>query len=229
MLAFLLSIIPASAFNLQLVRGKSATIIVPDDYPTIQEAINAARPGDTIFVRSGNYYESVFVNKSVSLVGEDRRTTIIDAEQIWTTVIVRANEVSIANFTIRNSGPPAFICWAFPCILLYSVQGCNISNNEVIANWLWVSRDGIILEESSNNSIYGNNIVENRLGIHIVKNSDNNHICGNNVTHNGYGIFMSSSRNNLLKENRFVLNRYNFGVWGNSLPAFVHHRYVKHS
>ncbi len=60
------------------VRAESKTITVPDDSPTIQEAINAADVGDTIFVKRGTYVENPVVNKSVSLIGEDRDKTIID-------------------------------------------------------------------------------------------------------------------------------------------------------
>ena len=53
------------------------TVTVPDDYPTIQEAIDNANNGDTVFVKSGIYYEEVEVDKSINLIGEDRNTTII--------------------------------------------------------------------------------------------------------------------------------------------------------
>ena len=68
------------AFNIPQVKTEvtGETIIVPDSYPTIQEAINNANEGDVIFVRHGTYYENLVVNKSVSLVGEDRETTTID-------------------------------------------------------------------------------------------------------------------------------------------------------
>jgi len=33
---------------------------------TIQEAINAANPGDTVYVRNGTYYENIVVNKTVA-------------------------------------------------------------------------------------------------------------------------------------------------------------------
>jgi len=53
------------------------TITVPDDYPKIQEAINAANQGDTIFVKAGTYNEDyVVLNKSVSLVGDNQKSLI---------------------------------------------------------------------------------------------------------------------------------------------------------
>lgn len=45
------------------------TINVPGDYDTIQEAVNAANPGDTIIVAAGTYNESIVVNKSLTLLG----------------------------------------------------------------------------------------------------------------------------------------------------------------
>jgi len=39
------------------------------DYPTIQDAIDAAKPGATIFLDSGTYHENLEVNKSITLVG----------------------------------------------------------------------------------------------------------------------------------------------------------------
>jgi len=44
---------------LEISTAKSATIYVPDDYPTIQGAVNAANSGDTIIVRDGTYTENV--------------------------------------------------------------------------------------------------------------------------------------------------------------------------
>jgi hypothetical protein len=51
------------------------TIIVPEDYQTIQGAINAASLGDTVYVNEGTYYENPVVNKTLSLVGENAANT----------------------------------------------------------------------------------------------------------------------------------------------------------
>jgi len=94
------------AFNVRLV--EAGTITVPDDYPTIQEAINAANPGDTAYVRNGTYYENVVVSKNVALFGENKNTTVIVGvaySPVWEPVIsVRADDVKIANLTVTNGG-----------------------------------------------------------------------------------------------------------------------------
>jgi len=54
------------------------TIVVPRDYPTIQQAINHAKDGDTIKVLAGVYRENIIVNKSISIIGDGANITIID-------------------------------------------------------------------------------------------------------------------------------------------------------
>ena len=65
--------------------ARALALIVPDNYPTIQTAIDAASPGDTIVVRSGTYFENLTLNKSIILTAEfydpndpTHYTTIID-------------------------------------------------------------------------------------------------------------------------------------------------------
>ena len=55
------------AVNTQLAEA-DFIIIVPDQFATIQEAINNASAGDTIFVRKGTYHENIIVNKSLTLI-----------------------------------------------------------------------------------------------------------------------------------------------------------------
>ena len=62
----------------------------PGNYTSIQDAIGDAIGGDTVFVfdESSPYYENVVVNRQISLIGEDRDTTIIDAEHDGDVIIL---------------------------------------------------------------------------------------------------------------------------------------------
>ena len=94
------------------------TIIFPDDHPTIQAAIDDASEGDTIFVRKGVYVENPVVNKSVSLIGEDRNLTVID---VTAGLKVQSNNVTIAGFAIYDG---------YDGISL-ATNYCNISGNKI--------------------------------------------------------------------------------------------------
>lgn len=103
------------------VNAAPRTITIPDDYPTIQDAINAANEGDTIFVKKGNYDErinqTVVINKKVSLVGEEAENTKINLHPLWveawfftlpsyyeTPMQITANDVMVSGLTITSDG-----------------------------------------------------------------------------------------------------------------------------
>ena len=85
------------------VFSSSITIYVggigPNNFSTIQEAIYSAADGYTIFVYSGIYVENIIIDRSISLVGEDRFTTIIDANFVDNGITVKSKYVSISQFT----------------------------------------------------------------------------------------------------------------------------------
>ena len=94
-MAFILLAIPAETIansyekmNENFVKGinNGKTLYVggdgPNNYSSIQEAINAAENGDTIFVYSGIYHENVVIKKSVRVVGENKNTTIMMGENL---------------------------------------------------------------------------------------------------------------------------------------------------
>ena len=62
------------------------TIYVDDDggkdFTKIQDAINFANDGDTIFIYNGTYYENVIVDKFVNLIGESKENVIVDGKEL---------------------------------------------------------------------------------------------------------------------------------------------------
>ncbi len=72
------------------------------DFHTIQSAINTANIGDAISVKTGTYMETVTINKSLTLVGDNPLNTFITGITQSGAVTVTADGVNIYNFSISN-------------------------------------------------------------------------------------------------------------------------------
>ena len=113
-------------------------IHVPADYSSIQTALNAVGPNDTVFVEPGTYYENIFwpETNGIKLVSAgDSSNTIIDGGAISSVVYINPNTVLIdettliSGFTIRNgggvtSGGGIFVAGASP-----TLESLIIENN----------------------------------------------------------------------------------------------------
>lgn len=150
---FLISAL-TNAFNLQLNLANAEAIVVPDIYLSIQEAVNHAEPGDTIYVKAGVYFENIIIETNgLKIVGEDQSTTIIDGQGNGTVVYVKANNTVFSGFTIRNSG---FNFTDSGIYIDHSLMA-NTSGNNVINSNL-----GVYLYASSNVVLRNNNMTANR-------------------------------------------------------------------
>jgi len=151
-------------------------------YSTIQEAINAPETldGHKIFVASGIYYEHVTINKALSLIGEDRSTTIIDGNGMGKVVYVTANNVEVRNFTIRNGAFGLWLDNSYNSKIisnnfqngLYGIRLYHSRNSEIIGNnicgYTWF---GIEIKESSNTTLRDNSMIENEYNFGVNGNS----------------------------------------------------------
>jgi len=202
MLTLLLISMLTLTFNIKPVMANPKLWYVDDDGPAdftrIQDAVEAADPGDTIEVASGTYYEHLTIDKGLSLVGADRSTTIIDGSNSGTVVYISADDVYVSGFTIRYSG----LYFDYNGIRLDSSSNIVISGN-VITNNTW----GIWLEQASNNAI-SKNIMANssESGIYLGA-SNNNVVNSNTITNNTYGMWLErSSANNAIRDNIVTWN-----------------------
>ena len=105
-----------------VAKAQSRTIVVPDDYSTIQEAVANAVNKDTIFVKKGTYNipenQTLLLSKSISLIGEDANNTIMRLKPplvpytLFTQTFmvhdnpikINASKVQLSNFTIITDG-----------------------------------------------------------------------------------------------------------------------------
>ena len=171
------------------------TIIVPDDYSTIQGAIDAAEGGDIIKVSTGTYNENIIINKPLTLEGENKETTIIDGGDIADTIkVINVNSANISGIKITNGNNYG--------IKISRADNVDISNTTITDNF----GSGIYMSSSSENHFNGNTIVNNGgNGIELI-NSDDNNINNNTISNNYSAVKIRNSNhnffiNNILSEN----------------------------
>lgn len=223
-LAFLIILCLLSTLSLTghklSVKAQARTWTVDDDGPAdfsrIQEAVNNASSGDTVFVHEGTYNESVEISKSISLIGEDRDLTTIRGQESDFVISISASNVNVKGFTLTKSiSRPSDsgisivstgntishnkIVGIYGGITLYTFRYNMISDNIVLSS----NESGLSLLFSTNNWFIGNTISNNREGVSLT-NSRNNWFIGNTILDNQEGVSLTGmSSFNFFYDNNF--------------------------
>jgi len=182
------------------------TLTIPTDFSSIQDAIDHARDGDTVFIESGEYHENLTLNKSILLLGEGAENTTIDGDGSEQVILVTANNVGIEGITVKGG---------LRGITLDGVNGSSIVNDRITEN-----RDGIFLCAFSNNNTVARSVVSKnaRAGIMLSEETNertsdfgaqNNTIIDNEIMDNRYGIYLFQSSRNQIAGNRIAVNHEN--------------------
>jgi parallel beta-helix repeat protein len=199
------------------------------NYISIQDAVDAAKSGDTVRVWAGTYYENVIINKSINLIGNVSYNTIINGSGFGDVVTINSNGVKFENFSVTNSGNRIYQFYYEAGIRLdkvqnVSVNNCNCTNNLVgifgyksqnsrISNNTCNVNDrcGIIVSDSAFNIIEKNECYNNtNHGIVVMYDSQNNSITENDCQNNlGDGFIISyEARYNEVIHNNFSNNKF---------------------
>ena len=125
--------------------AQADTLEVPGAYPTIQEAIESAGPGDVVQVEPGFYHERInFLGKAISVIGAGADQCTLDGAGLGGPVVMFASEESSASvlegfrsghgaglaitdpvFGVVECGAGIYIGSASP-----TIRHCNLENNE---------------------------------------------------------------------------------------------------
>jgi parallel beta-helix repeat protein len=213
----------------------------PDaDFAKIQDAVDAANPGDTIIVYPGTYTENVDIYKDHLTIksesGADVTTVYAADVNDHVFCLVMVDCVNLSGFMIVGStgtgGTGVYISAGNSCIIsnntlndnFFGVMGwflsdCTIANN-IVSN----STEGIYLVESGNNNVSDNTLNSNAFwGIYLDR-ARNNDITGNVLQFNGYayggtlygGIELIASTHNTVKGNIVISSTHGILLWESS-------------
>lgn len=141
---------------------EGATIYVPDNYATIQAAVNAAADGDTVVVRPGSYRENIWISrKSITVKSEKGpQATVIDGTQHSSVVHFdhgAGHNPVLDGFTLTNGKHHSFLFGGGG--IMCQSSSPTITNNIIIENH---SDDGVgIYCEGDSSPVIANNIIAN--------------------------------------------------------------------
>jgi parallel beta-helix repeat protein len=187
----------AGMVNIQGTRA-SKTLIVPDEYPTINAAVNQASAGDTILVKSGVYHENVQISKSLTLEGQNSANTVIvgsGGSSPAAVLTLAAANVKVSGFTIESLNYSSTTSYAYG--IWVEGNGCTITGN-IIEN----TYTGIFCSIQSSTTITQNTVessIKNGICFYggSLNNISDNNIIGNPVS----GIEMDGYSNTISKNN----------------------------
>jgi nitrous oxidase accessory protein len=208
----------------------------PGNYTNIQEAIDNATDGDTVFVYHGTYSviettqdAIVYINKPINLIGENKYNTTI---RLVANTIINSSE---KYFVIRISATSNVHISGFTIIAVHGqyVSGIYVdrSNNITVNDTISIeSHIGIRIDYGSNISLFNNVISNNTIGCNIYINPKNNcslhdnfflnntngielqmgspYIEHNEIKGNTQGISISNT-NGIIRFNNFIENDFN--------------------
>jgi parallel beta-helix repeat protein len=214
-------IIPATAKNIEKSQSTSQGNWLyvggsgPGNYTKIQDAINSASDGDTVFVYSGLYNEGeIHIQKALHMMGEDRNMTIVNG---WGHIFYVFDDVQISNFSIRaqygnddciyivgnnNVISDNIICTnTFSGIFVHYGKHNTIKGN-VLSGLNW----GICLDGAVATDVFSNMLTDNFLGISLWPESRSNLIHDNIIIGNNVGVtsgfsYLNSIYHNNISEN----------------------------
>lgn len=188
------------------------------NYSTIQGAINAASDGDTIFVYddSSPYNEQLLIQKSISLIGENKETTIISYNG-YIIIDIDTHNLTFQGFTVSGGGigitgffSDSVFCETIIDVIIAGIVGYSqrnkFFNNTITTLEGYESSTAIILFKSYYNEIFNNDLKTGDHGL-TLWNSQYNKIYQNKISSFNIGLDLYWCFLNKIFKNTFIDNK----------------------
>jgi parallel beta-helix repeat protein len=204
--------VPASAATLTVGAG--------GQFKTIQQAVDAAKPGDTVLVAPGTYTENVVVSKPLTITGN---ATVNAADSSKDVFLITSPGVHIDGLTISGGETGVNVAGVASCAItnitehgnVFAVYLANATNSVVSNNNLANNHYGVYCDYATSTTIANNvatgeagggNAATYSDGIYLYY-SDSNNVTQNNLNANHvYGISLFHSSGNDISNNTIQAN-----------------------
>lgn len=219
----------------------------PGNYSTIQSAIDDANDGDTVFVYddSSPYYENIIIEKSITIRGENKNSTIItvitSANNTYG-VNIAADAVSISRFTIQNFSHGIYLTSnnnqisdnifrdnSFGIETYYDNLSTSIppqfGHNTIMNNYFINNTNSIFGVSGWNNTVEGNIISQSSIGVTLGA-TVNTIFSLNHISENFVGIIVLGSYNTTVYQNNFSDNELGVLTFGTSADNILQNNFI---
>ncbi len=191
------------------VTPQGSKITVPDDYPTIQQAVDAAGPDTKIKVKAGLYEETVEISTAGLELTAEGEVTIDGTIFVYETEgvvienfkIINGDRVNLGNTFVFDGG-----------ILVYLVDGVEIRDNHIEA--VQKGAPGIVCFESTNGQVKGNTAIDNLSTNILISFCEGFEVQENTVSGGAQGIRLYFGNSNEIDGNICTGNLIGIQIFG---------------
>jgi nitrous oxidase accessory protein len=197
--------LPLIVFLFLLLSGKGIRASEMQSPSSLQQRINTAKNGDTVFVEHGIYEGNVVIDRSVTFIGKSK--PIIRGYGRGSVVTIAADSCTIRGFAVEHSGG----------MLMDEDAGILVKSNSntIEDNDLRDVLFGIYLFHAEHNTVAGNTIRGRKeldlgqrgSGIHIW-NSNDNRFTDNTIVDTRDGFYIQYANRTHIENNKVFDLRY---------------------
>jgi parallel beta-helix repeat protein len=172
----------------------------PNNYTRIQDAINDSHDNDTVFVfdDSSPYYESLIINTSITLMGENRNTTIIDGTEATADTMIEVNalRVTITEFCFQH-------CQSNITYATVLIENSNGERHKITHNIFRDNSQEALMIAATDSEISNNTFSNNSAAI-ILAFGGNHTVKDNILINNEHSIVMHECQWNTIYGNKII-------------------------